>query len=202
MRTQLREGIFTFRRVVEQSLFLSGSAAQVRRVWAGRRSPGSRTSWGGCGSAAKSERRSCEARPPPPHNGRRRAHGRAEALRPSSPGARGRGRRVRVPRPTATRGENEPRPPPGVPGRSPRPGAPRGRLASFSRLYPHAVTETFVPWRGARSNLSRIGGAFYLGVGATRKCGKDFSTREAKKCCSWVLLGVKGEQRVHGCNNN
>lgn len=29
MRTQLREGIFTFRRVVEQSLFLSGSAAQV-----------------------------------------------------------------------------------------------------------------------------------------------------------------------------
>lgn len=140
--------------------------------------------------------------PSPPHNGRRRAHGRAEALRPSSPGARGRGRRVRVPRPTATRGENEPRPPPGVPGRSPRPGAPRGRLASFSRLYPHAVTETFVPWRGARSNLSRIGGAFYLGVGATRKCGKDFSTREAKKCCSWVLLGVKGEQRVHGCNNN
>lgn len=152
MRTQLREGVFTFRRVVEQSLFLSGSAAQVRRDVGGAGQPGVEDELGRL--CEGSEVRAALARgAPSPPNGRGRAHGRAEVLRPSSPGARDRGRRVRVPRPTATRGENEPRPPPGVPGRSPRPGAPRGRLASFSRLYPHAVTQSFLPWRGAPACL-------------------------------------------------
>lgn len=64
------------------------SPAQPRRyagVWAGPCGPGSRKSGSGCEREEKTERRSCEARPP--FNGRRRAHGRAEALRPLAPPA-------------------------------------------------------------------------------------------------------------------
>lgn len=62
------------------------SPSQPRRyggVWVGLCGPGSRKSGGGCEREEKAERRPCEARPP--FNGRRRAHGRAEALRPSVP---------------------------------------------------------------------------------------------------------------------
>lgn len=40
VRTQLREGFFSFLRAVEQSLFLSRSAAQVRRGMGGAVRPG------------------------------------------------------------------------------------------------------------------------------------------------------------------
>lgn len=167
------------------------SPAQPRRyagVWAGPCGPGSRKSGSGCEREEKTERRPCETRPP--FNGRRRAHGRAEALRPSVPppparaGARGRVRRVRVPRPTATRGESEPRPPPGAPGRSPG-------LARVSRPPPHAPAGLSSPGQGAPAWPGPEEEAFIRGRERHESAiRKGFCDREAEV----LLFGFPGSK--------
>lgn len=155
-----------------------GGAAQGRRragtVVRGRRSPSD-----GGGRARRAHH--------PLPNGRRRAHGRAEFPRPlfaalPPVGARGRvrGRLVRVPRPTAARGESEPRPPPGL-------------QSDLGGLGPRAAVSPAFPARrlppARPQSLPSPGEGLQFGPdprrllfwgGATRKRDEGFSTREAE----------------------
>lgn len=104
---------------MEQRLFLSSLAAQVRQGVGGAGRPGVEDELRGCEEEEKSERRPREARPHPPPPQRTQAAARERVGSPPlrlPAGARGRGRRVRVPRPTATWGESELRPSPGPQG--------------------------------------------------------------------------------------
>ena len=181
-----------------------GGAAQGRRR-AGTVVRGRSPSDGGGGGG-----RARRAHHPPP-NGRRRAHGRAEFPRPlfaalPPVGARGRvrGRLVRVPRPTAARGESEPRPPPGLQSdlgawglarRSRRPFPPAASLPRARRAFPPLA-------RG--SSLARTRGGFYFGAGRHESAMRVFRLGK-QKCSASASQGVKGGAAnawiVRGDNN-